>query len=63
LYEEDERDLAPYCDVSKGENISKVEVDHVMKMIKNGKATGSDDIPIEALKTFDEHNLEVVTEL
>jgi len=32
-------------------------------MMKNGKTTGSDEIPIEALKAFDEHNLEVVTEL
>ena len=31
--------------------------------MKNGKATGTDDIPIEALKAFDEHNLEVVTEV
>jgi len=31
--------------------------------MKNGKTTGSDEIPIEALKAFDEHNLEVVTEL
>jgi len=32
-------------------------------MIKNGKATGTNDNPIEELKAFDEHNLEVVTEL
>ena len=38
-------------------------MEHVIKMMKNGKATGSDEIPIEALKAFDEHNLEVVTEL
>ena len=60
---EDERDLAPNVDVSTGEKILKEEVEHVMKMIQNVKATGTDDIPIEALKTFDEHNLEVVTEL
>ena len=62
LYE-DERDLAPYFATSTGEKILKEEVEHVIKMMKNGKATGSDEIPIEALKAFDEHNLEVVTEL
>jgi len=61
LYE-DERDLAPYFDTSTGEKILKEE-EHVIKMMKNGKTTGSDEIPIEALKAFDEHNLEVVTEL
>ena len=38
-------------------------MEHVIKMMKNGKATGYDEIPIEALKVFDEHNLEVVAEL
>ena len=32
-------------------------------MMKNGKATGPDDILIEALKFLDEHNLKVDTEL
>ena len=44
LYEE-EKDLAPYIDVSKGENILKEEVEHVLKTIKNGKVTGTDEIP------------------
>ena len=60
---ENERDLAPYFDVSPGKRILKEEAEHVIKMMKNGKATGTDEIPIEALKAFDEHNLEVVTEL
>ena len=38
-------------------------MEHVIKMMKNCKATGSDEIPTEALKAFDEYNLEVVTEL
>ena len=38
-------------------------MENVIKMMKNGKATGSDEIPIEAVKVFDEHNLEVVTDL
>ena len=62
LYE-DERDLAPYFDTSTGEKILKEEVEHVIKMMKNGKAAGSDEISIGALKAFDEYNLEVVTEL
>ena len=63
MYGGDERDLAPYVDVSKGEKILKEEVEHVMKMIKNVKAIGTDEIPIEALKAFEEYNLELVTEL
>ena len=31
--------------------------------MKNGKATGPDEILIEALKVLDEHNLKVDTEL
>ena len=62
LYE-DERDLAPYFDVLTKEKVLEEEVEHVIKMMKNGKVTGTDDIPIEALKAFDEHNLEVATEL
>ena len=62
LYD-DERGSVPYFDISTGENILKEEVENVGKMMKNGKATGSDEIPIEALKVFDEHNLEVITDL
>ena len=60
---EDERDLAPYLDASTGEKILKGEVEHVIKIMKNGKATGSDEIPIEALKALDEYYLKVVTKL
>ena len=60
---DDERDSVLFFYVSTGENILKEEVENVIKMMKNGKATGSDEIPIEALKVFDEHNLEVITDL
>ena len=62
LYE-DERDSAPYFQVSTGKNILKEEVENVIKTMKNGKATGSGKIPIEALKVSDERNLEVITYL
>ena len=62
LYEY-ERDLAHYFDVSTGDKISKEEVEHVIKRKENGNATGAHEVPIKALKAFDKHNLEVVTEL
>ena len=43
LYE-DETDLAPYFDASTGEKILKEEMEHVMKMMQNGKATEFDEI-------------------
>ena len=58
-----ERDVAPYLDVSTGDKISKEEVEHVIKRKENCNGTGTHEIPIEALKAFDEYNLEVVTEL
>ena len=62
LYE-DERVLAPCFHVSTGESNLNEEVENVIKRMKNGKATGSDEIPIEALKDFDEHNVKVITDL
>ena len=38
-------------------------MENVIKLMKNGKATGSDEIHIEALKVLDEGNLEVITDL
>ena len=31
--------------------------------MKNGKATGPDDLPAEALKSLDEHNIDIITTL
>ena len=59
LYEDD----APYFHVSTGENIIKEEVANVIKMMKNGKKTESEEVLIEALKVLDKHNLKVVTDL
>ena len=31
--------------------------------MKNGKATGPDKLPAEALKSLDEHNIDIITTL
>ena len=30
-------------------------------LIKNGKAAAPDDLPVEALKSLDEHNIDITT--
>ena len=39
------------------------EVENVTHLMKNGKATGLDDLPVEALKPLDEHNIDIITTL
>ena len=46
-----------------GVNILKEEVENVIHLMKNGKATGPDDLPAEALKSLDEHNIDIITTL
>ena len=45
------------------EKISKEEVSENMKRMKNGKAVGSDDIPVEVWKCLGEIALEFPTKL
>ena len=47
----------PQFQASTGQNILTEEVEHAIHLMKNGKATGPDDLPIEALKTLDEQNI------
>ena len=52
----------PQFQASTGQNILTEEVEYAIHLMKNGKATGPDDLPIEALKTLDEQNIVVWTD-
>ena len=62
LYE-DHREQMPKFEVTSGESIMKEEIQKALKSMKNGKATGPDEIPAEAPKALDEHNIEIITSL
>ena len=49
----DQREDMPQFTRSTGHKILKADVESTIKLMKSGKATGLDDIPIEAL----EHHL------
>ena len=50
-------------EVTSGESIMKEEIQKALKLMKDGKATGTDELPAEALKVLDEHNIEITTSL
>ena len=47
----DNKEPMPQFTTATGQNISKVEVENVIHVMKNGKATGTDDLPAEAIVT------------
>ncbi|XP_060520837.1 uncharacterized protein LOC132698660 [Cylas formicarius] len=64
LYEDqrDEESSEYVCD-DIGPEITKDEVEHIIKEMKTGKATGLDEIPAEVLKLIDNHNIHLLTHL
>ena len=62
LYE-DHREQMPKFEVTSGVSIMKDEIQKALKSMKDGKATGPDELPAEALKGLDEHNIEIITSL
>ena len=62
LYE-DHREQMPKFAVTSGECIMKDEIQKALKSMKDGKATGTDELAAEALKALDEHNIEIITSL
>ena len=62
LYD-DHREQMPMFEVTSGASIMKEEIQKALKSMKNGKATGTDELPAEALKALDEHNIEIITSL
>ena len=57
------REPMPQFTTSTGKNILQEEVENVIHLMKNGKATGSVNLPAEALKSLDEHNIAIITTL
>ena len=53
----------PRFELNSGENILKEEVKKAIRSMKNGKATGPDNIPAEILKALDEANTDIITSL
>ena len=41
----------------------KDKIQKALKSMKDGKATGPDELPAEALKALDEQNIEIITSL
>ena len=62
LYE-DHKEQMPMFEVTSGASIMKEEIQKALKSMKDGKATGPDELPAEALKALDEHNIEIITSL
>ena len=62
LYE-DHRKQMPKFEVTSGASIMKEEIQKALKSMKDGKATGPDELPAEALKALDEQNIEIITSL
>ena len=61
LYE-DHREQMKF-EVTSGASIMKEEIKKALKSMKDGKATGPDELPAESLKALDEHNIEIITSL
>ena len=59
----DQREEMPKFMQTTGHKILKAEVESTIKLMKSGKATGPDDIPIEALMALSEDNTELITNL
>ena len=62
LYEDNKKQM-PKFEVTSGASIMKEEIQKALKSMKDGKATGTDELPEEALKALDEHNIEIITSL
>ena len=60
---EDHREQMPKFEVTSGVSIMKEEIQKALKSMKDGKATDTDELPAEALKALDEHNIEIITSL
>ena len=62
LYE-DHTEQMPKFEVTSGASIMKEEIQKALKTMKDGKATGPDGLPAEALKALDEQQIEIITSL
>ena len=53
----------PKIEITSGKSILKEEVAKAMQLMKNGKATGSDEISTEILRALDDPNIDAITNL
>ena len=53
----------PQFEITSGQSILKKEVEKTIQSKKKGKATGSDEISTEMLRTLDDENIDVITNL
>ena len=53
----------PKFEVTSGASIMKEEIQKALKTMKDGTATGTDELPTEALKSLHEYNIEIITSL
>ena len=62
LYDENRAEIPKFA-MTTGYNILQEEVQKAITSLKNGKATGSDDISSEMLKALDDRNIKAITKL
>ena len=60
LYKDQREDMPKFMQTT-GHKILKAEVESTIKLMKSGKATGPDDIPIEALMALSDDNTDLIT--
>ena len=53
----------PQFEITSGQSILKEEVEKTIQSMKEGKATGSDEISTEMLRALDDENIDVITNL
>ena len=62
LYADDQEPM-PHFEITSGQSIPKEEVEKAIQSMKKAKAPGSDEISTELLKTLDDQNIAVITNL
>ena len=62
LYE-DHSEQMPKFEVTSEASIMEEEIRKALKSMKDGKATGTVELPAEALKALDEYNIEIISSL
>ena len=62
LYDDDQEPM-PQFEISSRQSILKEELEKAIQSMKKGRATGSDEISIDMLRTLDDQNIDVITNL
>ena len=50
-------------EITSGQSILKEEVEKAIQSMKNGKATGSDEMSTEMLRALDDQDIDVITNI